>query len=101
VVVGGGSVAVDARARIAGSYRQPTGTLAATVPARCRSALLTVDRDATLGGVLAISGDAGHDLTVLRARRVQGRFARVVAPAGHRATVTYTRTAVTVRLHRA
>ena len=52
--------------------------------------------DAVLGGTLAVTGEA-----VLRARRVRGRFAEVVAPAGYRAVVTYSRDAVTVRLRRA
>ncbi|XVU22595.1 autotransporter-associated beta strand repeat-containing protein [Actinoplanes sp. CA-054009] len=36
--------------------------------------------------------------TVIAARRVSGRFARVVVPPGHRADVTYTRTTVAVTI---
>lgn len=49
---------------------------------------------------LAVAGGAGERV-VLRADRVRGRFASVVAPAGLRASVDYSRTAVTVHLRRA
>jgi autotransporter-associated beta strand protein len=100
VVITAGALRVAAPLRLTASYRQPSGTLAATVSSHCRGTLIEVDGDAALGAqsVLEIQGEAGRDLTVLRARRLSGRFGRVVAPAGHRATVTYSRTAVTVRL---
>ncbi|MFD0523245.1 autotransporter-associated beta strand repeat-containing protein [Paractinoplanes durhamensis] len=74
-----------------GDYRQQTGTLIA------RGGHLDVRGDAVLGtqSVLEVHGE-----TVLRARRVSGKFGKVVAPAGYQATVTYTRTTVTVRLRR-
>ena len=71
---------------------------AVTVPPGHRGTPLAVGGEAVLGGTLRVSGELGRDLTVLRARRVHGRFARVLAPAGVRATVSYSRTSVTVRL---
>ena len=100
------------------SYRGGTTIAAGTlVAASCRAlgsgdlvvaggGTLAVSRtvglggEAALGGTLRLDDDACRDLTVLRARRVRGRFARVLAPAGYRADVSYSRTAVTVRLHR-
>lgn len=52
------------------------------------------------GSVLQIDAEQSHNLTVLRARRVIGRFDHVVTTKGYRATVSYTRTTVTVQLHR-
>ncbi|WP_433360372.1 phosphatase PAP2 family protein [Actinoplanes sp. CA-142083] len=89
VVVSGGTLVVSRALRVAGSLR--LGDLVVS-----RGAEIEVDGDAVLGGTLTVSRDG----TVLSARRVHGKFARVVAPAGYRATVGYTRTAVTVRLHR-
>ncbi|GIF20327.1 autotransporter-associated beta strand protein [Actinoplanes tereljensis] len=103
VLVAGGTLAVTEELRLGGDYRQSAGTLAATVSSHCRGGLIDVRGDAVLGthSVLEIHGDAGRDLTVLRAHRVTGKFGQVVAPAGLKATVTYSRTAITVRLRRA
>ncbi|GIM89219.1 phosphoesterase [Paractinoplanes toevensis] len=103
VVVAGGTLRVAEPLHLGGDYRQPAGTLAVTVSSRCRGELIEVRGDAVLGtrSVLEIHGDAGRDLTVLRARRISGRFGTVVAPAGLEATVTYSRTTVTSRLRRA
>ena len=105
VVVAGGTLVAGAGVRVEGSFRQKAGTLAVTVSGRCRDDLVSVGGEAALGGTLSVSvsvlGEAGREVTVLRARRVSGAFAKVVAPAGYRATVSYSRTAVTVRLHKA
>ncbi|MFF5297399.1 phosphatase PAP2 family protein [Paractinoplanes globisporus] len=101
VAVTGGTLLVGDALRVGGEYRQNAGTLSVDVPSRCRGDLLEICGDAVLGGTLTVTGDIGRDLTVLRARRVQGRFASVVAPAGFKATVSYSRTAVVVRLNRA
>jgi autotransporter-associated beta strand protein len=99
VVVGGGTLRVPGALRLHGGFQQRAGgTLAVTVPGGSH---LEVAGDAVLGGTLVVDGVPGHDLTVLRAHKVSGKFAKVVTKAGYRATVSYTRTAVTVRLRKA
>lgn len=68
------------------------------MPKHPRAIPLDIQGDAAVGGTLLVSGEHGRDITVLRARRVHGRFARVVPPAGVQASVSYSRSAVTVRL---
>ncbi|MDR7276915.1 phosphatase PAP2 family protein [Catenuloplanes atrovinosus] len=103
VTVTGGELRVAGALRVRGEFVQRGGTL--TVPARAgRGAIVTVDDEADLGGVLTVddrsaAGRRPIELTVLRARHVRGRFARVVSAAGRRVTVDHGRTAVTVRLH--
>jgi autotransporter-associated beta strand protein len=102
VAVRAGSLTVASELRITGDYRHFAGTLTVPVPSGQRGARLLIIGDAVLlGGTLQVSGDLGRDLSVLRARRVRGRFDRVVTAAGVKATVSYSRTAVTVRLRRA
>ncbi|GAA0580028.1 autotransporter-associated beta strand repeat-containing protein [Paractinoplanes ferrugineus] len=98
VTVAGGTLRVTEALRVAGSYRQHSGTLAT----HGHGTVLDVHGNATLGAgsVLEVHGDPGRDVTVLRACRVSGRFAKVVTPPGLKATVGYSRTAVTVRLRR-
>jgi autotransporter-associated beta strand protein len=94
-IAGGALVAASARALGCGDLVVAGGGTLAV------SRSLDIDGDAVLGGTLSIDGHCARDLTVLRARRIQGRFATVVAPAGYRADVSYSRTAVTVHLRRA
>ncbi|MFF5077209.1 hypothetical protein ACFY36_09165 [Actinoplanes sp. NPDC000266] len=54
---------------------------------------LTIGRDTTL----SVSAARGRT-AIIAARRVNGRFARVVAAPGHRAEVTYSRTTVAVTI---
>ncbi|GAB7046772.1 phosphatase PAP2 family protein [Catenuloplanes indicus] len=96
VEVTGGELRVPGALRVRGRYDQRAGALAVTAPAR--GAAVTVEDEAVLAGTLTVDGRGG-EATVLRARRVRGRFARVVATGGRRATVTYTRTEVRIRLH--
>ena len=98
VTVRSGSLVVAADLIVGGDCRLRDGLLAVTVPPGHRGTPLAVGGEAVLGGTLRVSGELGRDLTVLRARRVHGRFARVLAPAGVRATVSYSRASVTVRL---
>ncbi|MDP9792870.1 autotransporter-associated beta strand protein [Catenuloplanes nepalensis] len=97
VEVTGGELRVPGALRVRGSYVQRSGTLAVSAPAR--GAAVTVEDEAVLGGVLTVDGRRGGEATVLRARRIQGRFARVTATGGRDVTVDYGRTEVKVRLH--
>nr|WP_296076597.1 phosphatase PAP2 family protein [uncultured Actinoplanes sp.] len=94
VVLAGGSLRVADDLRVGGEYRQSASTLAVT------DHTVTVRGDAVLGrdSVLAVDGRPGRDVVVLRARRVSGRFSRVLTSPKHRATITYTRTTVTAHL---
>ena len=94
VVLSGGNLRVDDELRVRGEFRQYAGTLAVI------GRTVVVSGDVALDGttVLMIDAAADSDLTVLRARRVTGRFDRVVTKPGYRAKVTYGRTTVTVRL---
>jgi autotransporter-associated beta strand protein len=95
VLFAGGTLRAAAALRVGGDYRQRAGTLATAFP-------VTVGGEAVLGRDSVLRIESAHGpVRVLSARRVTGRFARVVAPAGFRAEVAYGRSTVTVRLHRA
>lgn len=102
VVVAGGTLRAGCEVHVQGGYRQPAGTLAVGDPAERRAGRLEVEGSATLGpdSRLDLSGMTGGQAVVLRARRVSGRFAAVVPPAGYRAQLSYSATQVTARLTR-
>ncbi|BCJ62268.1 phosphoesterase [Micromonospora endophytica] len=86
---------------VGGGYRQHNGLLAATARQGGHAAL-TVNGTAELGrgSALELTVEPGAQLvTVLRARRLTGRFASIVVP-GYRAEPIYTANAVLVRLRR-
>ncbi|NMO50785.1 phosphatase PAP2 family protein [Actinoplanes sp. TBRC 11911] len=93
VVLAGGTLRVAAALRLRGEYRQSASTLAVS------GHPLVVAGDVVLGHGSVLSVD-GHGGTVLRARRVTGRFDRVVVEPGYRATVRYGRTSVGVEVSR-
>ncbi|GAA2855815.1 phosphoesterase [Actinoplanes cyaneus] len=110
VTVTGGtlSLAVDG-VRVRGDYRQSAGTLAVTVDPKGRTAL-TVDDDAVLGATVTLSvtvgaarkGHCDERITVLRARRLRGTFARVVVTTpGYRADLITSGDTVAIRLRHA
>ncbi|WP_244876327.1 phosphatase PAP2 family protein [Winogradskya consettensis] len=97
VTLAGGTLHVTEALRLRGRYRQRSGVL--TLPAETRA--LTIAGEATLAGTLEITGRSTRPQTVLTAHRVTGRFTQVTAiDTAYRAEVTYTRTAVTLRLHK-
>lgn len=96
LAVAGGTLRAGAGLHVRGSYQHSAGTLAVRAGARVEvSGDLTIGRDTTL----TVEGRSGR--AVIAARRVTGRFARVVVTPGHRADVTYTRSTVVVSLRRA
>jgi autotransporter-associated beta strand protein len=96
VVLAGGTFRVAEQLHLRGEYRQSSSALAVS------GHEVVVSGDVVLGNgsVLQIDAEQSHHLTVLRARRVIGRFGHVVSTKGYRATVSYSRTTVTVQLHR-
>ncbi|GIF14429.1 phosphatase PAP2 family protein [Actinoplanes teichomyceticus] len=110
VTVSGGTLRLAAGGvRVRRDYRQSGGTLAVTADPRGRAALVidgdaTLGRDATLSVTVAPGGRHAYDapVPVLTARRLRGRFARVVvATPGHRAELVSYRDTVAVRLRTA
>ncbi|GAA2523566.1 phosphatase PAP2 family protein [Winogradskya humida] len=97
VTLAGGTLHVTEALRLRGHYRQRSGVL--TLPAETRA--LTIAGEASLAGTLEVTGRSTRPQTLLTAHRITGRFAQVTAtdPA-YRAEVAYTRTTVTVRLHK-
>ncbi|WP_436529669.1 phosphatase PAP2 family protein [Actinoplanes sp. HUAS TT8] len=106
VTVTGGtlSLAVDG-VKVRGDYRQSAGTLAVTVDPKGKTAL-TVE-EATLGANVTLSvtvdparkGHCDERITVLKARRLRGRFAEVVVTTpGYRAELVTSGDTVAIRL---
>jgi autotransporter-associated beta strand protein len=103
VTVVGGTLRVRSAVAIRGGYTQSHGTLAVT--AGRHGAPLSVEHPVQLGtgSVLSIDVDpsCGRSaiVEVIRAQRVEGRFASVtVTTPGHRADPVYTATGVAIRL---
>ncbi|SNY54468.1 autotransporter-associated beta strand repeat-containing protein [Paractinoplanes atraurantiacus] len=90
LLVAGGTLRAASAVRVRGSYKHSAGTLSVQAGSAVKvSGGLTIGRDTTL----EVAGPV-----VISARRVSGRFARVVVKPGCRAHVTYTRTTVAVTI---
>ncbi|MEU4695328.1 phosphatase PAP2 family protein [Actinoplanes sp. NPDC023714] len=109
VTVTGGRLALGAeKVHIGGALRLSAGTLAATVRPH-GAAPLTIHEDATIGAAavleIAVADrkfDRDKAIPVLKARRLRGRFAKVVVTTpGYRATLIHQNDTVAVRLHKA
>ncbi len=110
VTVTGGTLglAVDG-VKVRGDYRQSAGVLAVTVDPKGKTAL-TVEDEAALGSDVTLSitvgqarkGHCDERITVLKARRLRGRFARVVVTTpGYRADLVTSGDTVAIRLRNA
>ncbi|MEU4619878.1 phosphatase PAP2 family protein [Actinoplanes sp. NPDC023801] len=108
VTVSGGTLRLAApKVHVSGSARISSGTLAVAVRPH-GAAPLTVGDDVVIGGgavlEVEVTGNDSYDspVPVLKARRVRGRFAKVVVTTpGYRADLLHRGDAVTLRLRRA